>query len=437
MTRVSKAKQEGSGALLRRRVGAGCVHPVYVEGKITAWRGLASYQDPVTGKRHRRSVTRKTYRAAERALRALLKTLPATARTSRRGAAVVALPPATDGVTLLAFLHRWLDYRQRDLRPNTYRSYVNELLHLIPHLGDLPLATLTPLQIQEAMTERLEHELSTAKSLATALRTLRMALRQAVLWGVLPSNPASLVRTPRTRPKEMKVWSPPEARRFLGKAQGHRLHPFFVLALGTGMRLGELTGLSWADISLDKAELVVSRNHTRDITGAWRLGEPKTRAGHRCIPLGEDVVGVLREHLAEEEKWFGARRGPDPVFTRSSGARLDHANVTRLFHRLGREAGVPRIRFHDIRHTSASLLIRQGISPKVVSDRLGHADVAFTLSVYTHLYEDQRRSAALPLDQLLSSPPSGMSSAPVPEQLIAQLQALLTQLTTGPVSKDS
>lgn len=342
---------------------------------------------------------------------------------------MVALPPATDEATLLAFLHRWLDYRQRDLRPNTYRSYVNELLHLIPHLGDLPLATLTPLQIQEAMTERLEHELSTAKSLATALRTLRMALRQAVLWGVLPSNPASLVRTPRTRPKEMSVWSPAEARRFLGKARGHRLHPFFVLALGTGMRLGELTGLSWADINLDKAELVVSRNHTRDITGVWRLGEPKTRAGHRCIPLGEDVVGVLREHLAEEEKWFGSRRGQDPVFTRSSGARLDHANVTRLFHRLGREAGVPRIRFHDVRHTSASLLIRQGISPKVVSDRLGHADVAFTLSVYTHLYEDQRRSAALPLDQLLSSPPSGASSSPVPEQLIAQLQALLTQLT--------
>lgn len=417
------------GSLLRRRIGAGCVHPVYVDGKLTAWRGLASYQDPKTNKRRRRSVTRPTYRAAERALRALLKTLPRTARESRRRPSTVALPAASGKDTVLAFLHRWLDYRQRDLRPNTYRSYVNELLHLIPHIGAEPLATLTPLHIQEAIAERLEHELSTAKSLATALRTLRMALRQAVLWGVLPSNPASLVRTPKTRPKEMKVWTPAEARRFLEHARGHRLSPFFVLALGTGMRMGELTGLSWADINFEKAELIVSRNHTRDVTGAWGLGEPKTRAGHRCIPLGPDVVQVLREHLTEDEQWLGPRLGRDPVFVRSSGARLDHANVARLFHRMGREAGVPRIRFHDLRHTSASLLIRQGISAKVVSDRLGHADVAFTLSVYTHLYEDQRRSAALPLEQLLASPPSGASSKLASEQLVAQLQSLLAQLT--------
>ncbi|GGK42460.1 hypothetical protein GCM10008955_40280 [Deinococcus malanensis] len=186
--------------------------------------------------------------------------------------------------------------------------------------------------------------------------------------------------------------------------------------------------MSWGDVDLEKADLVVSRNYIRDITRAWMLGESKTRAGHRCIRLSEDVVEVLVEHLVEDEKWFGPRRVRYPVFVCLSGERLDHSNVARSFHQLGRQAGVPRIRFHDLRHTSASLLIRQGISAKVVSYRLGHADVSFTLSVYTHLYEDQRRSAALPLHQLLAGPPVEESSKPSSEQLIAQLQALLAQL---------
>ncbi|GGK42463.1 hypothetical protein GCM10008955_40290 [Deinococcus malanensis] len=126
----------------------------------------------------------------------------------------------------------------RDLRPNTYRSHLKALLHLVPHIGNEPLATLSPLLIQEAFALRLDQELSTAKSLASSLQTLRMALRQAVLWGVLSSNPAFLVRTPRTYPKEMKVWSPGEAQHFVDHARGHRLHSFFCLALGTGMRMG-------------------------------------------------------------------------------------------------------------------------------------------------------------------------------------------------------
>ncbi|MFC4452353.1 site-specific integrase [Deinococcus sonorensis] len=241
-----------------------------------------------------------------------------------------------------------------------------------------------------------------------------MALKQAVLWGVLPSNPASLVRAPRTRPREMQVWTPEEARHFLEVARSDRLYPLFCLALSTGMRKGELLALAWEDVDLDRARLTVRHTFIRNIDGEWVLGAPKTRAGHRTIPLGEDVVQVLRNHLGEEERWFGPRGKGQPVFTRSSGSRLDPSNVARIFHRLSREAGLPRIRVHDLRHTAASLLIRQGVSPKVVSDRLGHADVSFTLSVYTHLYDDQRQQAALPLSQLLGSDlgQAGRTSSP-------------------------
>jgi len=414
--------------MLRRRSGAGCVHPVYVGGKITAWRGLASYKDPETGRQRRRSVTRKTRPAAEKALQALIASLPKAELVSRRSPGTVALPLATDEASLLAYLHRWLAHKRREVRPTTYRAYVNELLHLTPELGELPLVSLTAMRVQQAITDRQDQGLSTAKGLSTALRTLRMALRQAVLWGLLPSNPASMARAPRTQPREMKVWTQDEARRFLAHVGGHRLAPLFTLALSTGLRRGELIALAWGDLDLKSAELTVTRNFIRDLTGEWVLGEPKTRAGLRSVPLADDITLLLQAHRQEEERWFGTRTADQPVFTRSSGERLDPSNVSRLFHRLVREAGVPRIRFHDLRHTAASLLIRQGVPAKVVSDRLGHADVAFTLSVYTHLYDDQRRAGAIPLSQLLSGVPSEQRHAGQTGELVAQLQQLIAVL---------
>lgn len=417
-----------STPVLRRRTGAGCVHPVYVEGQITAWRGLASYEDPETGKQRRRSVTRKTKATAEMALRALIASLPKVTLVSRRKPGTVSLPNAIADDSLLAYLHRWLAHKRRELRPTTYRAYVNELLHLTPELGEIPLLSLSAMQIQQAITDRQDRQLSTAKCLSTALRTLRMALWQAVLWGVMPSNPASMARAPRTRPKEMAVWDQEQTGRFLEHAGQHRLGPLFTLALSTGMRRGEMLALAWGDLDLEHADLTVSRNYIRDITGEWVLGEPKTRAGVRGIPLADDMVALLQAHRLEEQGWFGPRTGEHPMFTRSSGERLDPSNVARLFHRLVREAGVPRIRFHDLRHTAASLLIRQGVPAKVVSDRLGHADVAFTLSVYTHLYDDQRWAAAIPLSQLLLARPSESQPAGQRDELVAQLQQLIAVL---------
>ncbi|MCD0156083.1 site-specific integrase [Deinococcus sp. 6GRE01] len=420
------APEQNPPTPMRRRVGSGTLHAIRTDGRITAWRGLASYRDPNTGLRRRKSVTRATRREAEAALRAFLSTLPTSPRVSRARASAVALPAAEREDTLLGFLNTWLAFRRQDLRPTTYRTYVSELLHLTPDLGHVQLASLTPMQIQQVVTQRLVHGVSTAKSLARALRTLRMALRQAVLWGVLPSNPALMVRAPRTRPTDMKVWTPAETRQFLQYVQPHRLHPLFHLALSTGMRRGELLGLSWQDINFTRQQLTVCQNYIREVTGEWILGEPKTPAGHRVIPLADDTLQLLRDHRREEQRWFGPRRGHHPVFTRASGSRVDPNNVGRLFRRLIGESGVPRIRFHDLRHTAASLMIRQGVPAKVVSDRLGHADVAFTLSIYTHLYEDQRRSAALNMDQLLAAAPDRPESET--RDLMTQLQQLLTAL---------
>lgn len=420
------SSEKDSRKSMRRRMGSGTLHAVRTHGRITAWRGLASYRDPHTGRRRRKSITRPTRREAERALQVFLSSLPRATSSIRLRAAAVALPAAERDDSVLGFLHLWLTFRRQDLRPTTYRTYVAELMHLIPEIGALPLSTLTPMQIQQAVIHRLDQKLSTPKSLATSLRTLRMALRQAVLWGVLASNPALTVRAPRTRPTPLKVWTPGEARQFLQHIQFQRLHALFHLALSTGMRRGELLGLSWQDIDFTRQHLTVSQNYVREVTGEWILGEPKTAAGHRVIPLAHDTLQVLQAHRREERQWFGKRQGKNPVFTRASGSRVDPNNLGRLFRRLVGESGVTRIRFHDLRHTAASLMIRQGIPAKVVSDRLGHANVAFTLSVYTHLYEDQRRSAALSMDQLLAATPE--SQATDTATLIAQLQHLLATL---------
>lgn len=136
-----------------------------------------------------------------------------------------------------------------------------------------------------------------------------MALRQVVLWGALASNPALMLRAPRTRPTELKIWTPDEARQFLEHVQPHRLQALFHLALSTGMRRGELLGLSWQDIDFTRQQLTVSQNFVREVTGEWVLGEPKTAAGHRVIPLAHDTLRLLQAHRREEGQWFGKRRG--------------------------------------------------------------------------------------------------------------------------------
>lgn len=225
MTSVSKRKR------LRSRVGAGCVHPVRYKGKITAWRGLASYQDPQTGQQRRKSVTRKTRAAARTALKALIATLPKAPRASHHKFEFAALPPANDVESVLAFLHRWLNFKARDVRPATYRSYVQTLNHLVPHLGQAELTSLTAMRVEDAVGALLAEGRS-LKTAASALHTLRMALRQAVRWGVLERNVAEQVRRPRTAASELSVWTPEQAQTFLAVAQGHAQRRVVGVALG-------------------------------------------------------------------------------------------------------------------------------------------------------------------------------------------------------------
>lgn len=241
-----------------------------------------------------------------------------------------------------------------------------------------------------------------------ALRLVKLTLSQAVDWGLLAFNPAARVRAPRRPRAVLQVWTPAEASIFLRTCQGYqpRLYALFYLALTTGLRRGELLGLHWHDIDLDRGELFV-RGSVVQCGARAVLSEPKTPSSCRCVLLSPDTVMVLRAHHVqqahEQRQWklcTPAETGL--VFPSTVGRFQLPCTLVKIFHKLTKLAGVRRIRFHDLRHTAASLLVRQGVPIKAVAERLGHADASITMRVYTHVYEEQRRQAALPLAELLS-----------------------------------
>lgn len=388
---------------IKRRQGEGTVHAVILSGRVVSWRGLASCQVPETGVRHRRSVSRKTREQAERALRQLIRSLPKSSSTRPRTAAEAMWTVTGSPDSLSAYLGRWLEHKKRDVRPSTYRMYVGGLRPINGPLGEGNLAGLTALDIQ-ALVDALSATHG-RRAAGNALHLLRMALKQAVRWQLLPVSVAEHVDKPRVEREEMKVWTPQQAARFFQVAGGHRLGPLFTLALSTGLRRGEVLALTWENVDFAGRVLTVRRSLMKDERGHEVVGTPKPRASRRRVVLAQDVVDILHLHWQREHREGKAPETTAPVFTAASGNHVAQRHLQRTFEALIQDAEVPRIRFHDPRHTAASLLIRQGVPPKVVSDRLGHRNVAFTLQVYTHMYDDQREAAALPLAQLLSSGP--------------------------------
>lgn len=387
---------------MRRRANEGTVHPVHYKGQIVSWRGLATYTDPNTLTRHRKSVSRRTKEEAEEALLAMIRKLPkASVKRAPRTAKKAVFPPSKSPDSMHALFSRWIDFKRRDIRPSTYRNYVHALKMALPHIGEKPFKEVTVLDVEGLVS--VVYQERGPKTAGRVLRVVGMSLRQAVRWQMLPGNVAEAVRAPRFQKREMQVWNPEQIERFLKVAKRHRLYPLFALALSTGMRKGELLSLQWQDVDLEGRVLMVRHNLVKNEAGQYELGLPKTETGTRRIMLATDTVEALQKHWLEEIR---GKRTPEPgdfVFTAASGNHIMHRHLDRVFKELTEKALLPRIRFHDLRHTAASLLIRHGISPKIVADRMGHADVRFTLQVYIHVYDDQREEASIPLTDLLGS----------------------------------
>lgn len=298
----------------------------------------------------------------------------------------------------------WLrDVVKPSVREWTYRGYeVHVRRHIKPAIGRIALERLEPGQVQAFLNERLASGLS-AKSVRYLRGTLRTALNQAMRWGFVARNAAALADGPRVPRFEIAPFTPEEARRFLAAIKGHRLEALYAVALALGLRQGEALGLRWQDVDLEMGYLRVSKQLQR-VDGKFELVEPKTARSRRTIVMPPIVVNAWREHkqrqLAErpaDYQW----NPPGLVFTRTDGEPLDGTVVTHDFHRVLDRAGLFQRRFHDLRHSCATLLLAQGVPARVVMDVLGHSQIAITMNTYTHVIPELRHDAAQRMESVL------------------------------------
>ena len=304
-------------------------------------------------------------------------------------------------LTVRGLLERWLeDVVRPSRRPRTYEYYRYGRDLILPHLGAIRLARLTPLHVQ-AMLAEMERAGLTPHQRKTAYVTLHAALSQALRWGMVRGNPCEAVSPPRVTPREMRVLTPEQARRFLEAAKADRYYALYALLLGCGLRLGEALALTWPDVDLRDAKLVVRRNLAW-VRGRAYFQEPKTPAGRRTVDLPPFVVDALRDHqgrMREEGLLVTDRL---LVFVDRDGGPLRPENLRRRsFLPLLRAAGLPRVRLHDLRHSFATLNLLGGAHPRVVQHALGHSDIGTTLQTYSHVLPTLTREAALRLDRLL------------------------------------
>jgi integrase len=297
------------------------------------------------------------------------------------------------------------------VRPTTWQSYAGTIeQYARPALGGIALQRLNAAQLNSFYADLLTAGRRDGKG-GLSPRTvryvhtiLRKALADAVRWNVLVRNPADAATPPSPRTPEMHVWSAREARQFLEITSGDGLRALWLLALTTGMRRGELLGLKWGDVNLDSARIAVQRSLSV-LKGVAVESEPKTRRGRRSISLDTSTVAALREHRrkqAREKLLVGAGYiDGDFVFAAALGPPLHPDSITNKFQRLTSNTGLPRIRFHDLRHTHATLALAAGIHPKIISERLGHASISVTLDTYSHAVPALEEQAAEDVARLL------------------------------------
>lgn len=309
-------------------------------------------------------------------------------------------------ITVAAYLEQWLrDYAEPSLAPKTVASYRDVVrVHFVPAFGSIDLVALRPSHIQ-ALYTNLRGRLS-PRSVLRYHQVLHAALRQAVRWQLLIRNPADAVEPPRPPRRELLATTPEQARAVMAAADATPYGAFVRLAFLTGARRGELLGLRWQDADLDGGTIHIQQTAQRISGQGIVFRQPKTRLSRRSIALSVDAVAALRSHRAQQA---AARLLAGPayqdrglVFATGLGTPIEPGNLRRSWLAITQRAGVPGLRIHDMRHASASFMLRAGVHPKVVSERLGHASVNITLDTYSHILPGLQAAAAEALDVVLA-----------------------------------
>jgi integrase len=307
-----------------------------------------------------------------------------------------------DKITLSSFLERYLEeYCKRRLRSTTLAGYRQVIeSHIIPELGHVRLSKLGPLQINHLLSKQLEAGISN-RFVEYTHGILKRSLNIAVKWGLLQRNPALQVTPPKPVYQVPHTWSMDEVKRFLTVLKGDRWAAVYYLGAGVGMRKGEILGLALSSLDLDKGYLMVTQT-LQLVNGKLELLEPKTQKSRRMIVLPDFVKEALRIHLVRRESLSkrSTWRESGLVFTTDLGTPISPRNLVRHFKDKLKEAGLPDIRFHDLRHTTASLLLEKNVHPKIVSELLGHSNVNLTLNTYSHIINPINKVASKEMDDM-------------------------------------
>jgi integrase len=311
-------------------------------------------------------------------------------------------------ITLDTFMQDWLISIEPSLRFNTFTQYqqvTNQ--HILPNLGKMRLRDVKPEHIQRLYNFLIRNG-SSHRTVQLVHSIIHRALVTAVKLGLISRNPDDATTPPKPKKKEMRFFDEDQIHKLLITAESShdRFIALYHLAISTGMRQGELLGLKWIDIDWEARSLQVQRQVTRKKGGGLTFSQPKTKSGIRRIDLGKRTISILQKHQKNQfeeslqvgEKW----QDQDLVFPSSIGTIMNRNNLRRKYISLLRKANLPELRFHDLRHTAASLMLNNNVPVIIVSRRLGHAQPSITLDVYGHLIPTKQKEVASLMDELLT-----------------------------------
>lgn len=337
---------------------------------------------------------------------------PTRAEAARKLAA--ALKARDEGVfegdgrmTCRMYFAQWLEMIKSSVEPGTWENYERIVrLHIVPTVGKTRLAALTPAHLQMLYAKEQQAGLK-GSTIRLYHRTLHCALAEAVRLDIIPRNVAEIVSPPKVRKREYVILTPDQVRVLVESLRDHRHEAIVLLALGAGLRASEVLGLRWADVDLETGIIRVRQlvRHTKG--GSYIFTQPKTDSSLRTVRAPAMLLDALRRHRArqiEQRLQAGARwLGHDLVICTAVGAPLWRvALIPKILMPALRRAGLPtNVRFHDLRHSFASLLLAQGVPIKTVSEALGHSSAAVTLGIYAHALPDAQEFAAATMQKLM------------------------------------
>jgi integrase len=368
---------------------------IYYRNSDRKWVGSVTL-----GKGKRKVIYGKTRKEVQEKLKVVL-------HDQQQGTLVTAQPQ-----TVAHFLTDWLENtHRRRLRPRTYERYREALyLHIVPSLGHIQLQKLTARQVQAFYTRKADQGFAPA-TIIYYHSVLHNALDTAVKWGLVVRNVCDLVAPPRKERFEIQPLTIEQMQHLLATLYGHKWEALYTLAMATGMRRGEILGLKWQDINFEAGRLQVRRVLSRVPTHmparehVYVEAEPKTQKSRRSVMIAPFALEALKMHrvsqLEDKVKAGEFWQEHDYVFCTLQGRHLHPNHVVEEFKKLLTRAGLPNIRFHDLRHSAATLLLSLGVHPKVVQELLGHTQISITMDVYSHVLPGMQQDAMRQMDAAL------------------------------------